>query len=76
MAILPSEDIWKYLQKFWFQLRGGHYWHLVGRGQDCCETFCSAQEDICPQMSEVPGKMPCLLYGDEAAGLILLSKYM
>lgn len=42
-AILPSEDIGNIWRNFGFRSMGSHYWHLVGRGQDCCGTFYSAQ---------------------------------
>ena len=35
--------------------RGGHSWHLVGRGQGCCQTSYNAQDSLyakhCPSQN-------------------------
>ena len=33
---------------------GGHYWHLVGRGQGCCSTVYSAQDGPCNMSYPAP----------------------
>lgn len=44
-GVLPPENIWQDLENFGlFQLGGEVLWHLVGRGQDCCKTFCHVQD--------------------------------
>lgn len=39
---------------------GRCYWHLVGRGQGCCQTSYTAQ-DSAPQQGAFQSKMPMLL---------------
>lgn len=74
--LYPSEYIWQCLKTFFIFTAGmgkweaEHYWHLVGKGQGCCQTSYNTQESpsqqkfIQPKMSIVPrlkNPGPCLI---------------
>lgn len=50
---LPPGDMWQCLETVLIVLTGRDYWHLVGTGQGCCQTYYNAQDTGQPPQTKI-----------------------